>query len=72
VRTTIGTRLIFPNQFMATSTHVYIGGRRYRIAAGGERDVDWTSEIDGSIAALRTLAGGYLYYTQLRSGPAML
>ena len=68
MRTTIGTQLIFPNQFMATSTHVYIGGRRYRIAAGGERDVDWTSEIDGSVAALRTLAGGYLYYTQFAVG----
>ena len=52
MRTTIGMQLIFPNQFMATSTHVH---HRWRPPLSNRcwrrTDVDWTSEIDGSVAA---------------------
>ena len=65
----VGTQLVYPRPFMATSEHVYIGDRRYRIADGGVLDPSWKTSREGVSPTVRTIAGGYMYFAYYNSVP---
>ena len=67
--TDVRTQLVYPRPFMATSEHVYIGDRRYRIADGGALDPSWKTLREGVSPTLRTIAGGYMYFAYYDAVP---